>query len=170
MAPLLSGLCGALDRPHGGRMGAAAADQGRECRFDLRVSRMRIAIEELDRGHHPAVDAIGALVDLLFDPGLLNRVRLLRRAGAALAEPAAESRIDQAQLVAQGIQERHGGVIDLDRSRLAVDVEGELLRHGAFSSRDECPSSWNIARSKLTASTRRSSPRRIETACPSAPT
>src|SRR6266550_1699800 len=162
---------------------------------------MRIAIEELDRGHHPAVDAIGALVDLLFDPRLLNRVRILRRAdagkrhdflafhrphggnagadrasidmdraGAALPEPAAESRIDQAQLVAQGIQERHGGVIDLDRSRLAVDVEGELLRHGAFSSRDECPSSWNIARSKLTASTRRSSPRRIETACPSAPT
>src|SRR2546425_9451156 len=152
MAPLLNGLCGALDRPHGCRMGAAAADQRRECRFDLLVSGTRIAIVQLDGRHDPPVDTVRALVDLLFDPGFLDWVRLLRgadagkrgdflsfnrphrsdarahgaavnmdRAGAALTEPAAEAGIDQAKLVAQGIEERHGRVVDLDRPRLTVD-------------------------------------------------
>ena len=45
----------------------------------------------------------------------------MHRAGAALAEPAAEARIVQAKLVAQRVEQRHVGIVDLDRPRLAVD-------------------------------------------------
>src|SRR6266581_1999516 len=34
------------------------------------------------------------------------------------------------------MQERNGRVVDFDRPRLPVDLESELLRHEAFSSRD----------------------------------
>src|SRR5262245_24618136 len=153
-------------------MGAAAADQRSERRIDLRVSGMRIAIEELDGGHEPAVDAVRALIHLFFDPRLLDRVGFFRgadtgkrrdflafhrsngrdtgthrvsvnmnRAGATLTEPAAETRIDQAEFVAKSVEKRHRGVVDLDRSRSTVDLEGELLRHGAFSFSAESSSS-----------------------------
>src|SRR5262245_66678996 len=41
---------------------------------------MRIAIEELDGGHEPAVDAVRALIHLFFDPRLLDRAGCFRGA------------------------------------------------------------------------------------------
>ena len=46
------------------------------------------------------------------------------RAGAALAEPAAEAGIDQAKVIAEGIEQGHVGVVDLDRPRPTVDLKG----------------------------------------------
>src|SRR6266436_9399558 len=63
-------------------MGAAAALEAGERIFDLGVSWFLVLSEERCRGHHPAVDAIAALRHLLLDVGLLDRVRLLRRAEA----------------------------------------------------------------------------------------
>src|SRR5436309_2279445 len=53
-------------------MGAAAADQIVERGLDLRLVRMRIVREQFGRGHDPAVDAIGALVDLFLDPAAVQ--------------------------------------------------------------------------------------------------
>src|ERR1019366_6207740 len=69
-----------------------------------------------DRGHRRDTGAYRLSVDM-------------HRAGAALAEPAAEARIVEAELVAQGVEQGHLGIVDLDRVRLAVDREVEL-RHG----------------------------------------
>ena len=52
------------------------------------------------------------------------------RAGAALAQTAAETRIVELQIVAQRIQQRHVGV-GVDRVLLAIDIEDDVLRHGA---------------------------------------
>src|SRR5262245_56502880 len=50
-------------------------------------------------------------------------------AGAALAEAAAETRIVQAEVIAQRIEERHVWVVDLDCLCLAIDNEREALGH-----------------------------------------
>src|SRR5262249_17764163 len=52
------------------------------------------------------------------------------RAGAALAEPAAEARPLEPEIVAQHVEQRHLGVVDGDGDRPAVDVEGLPLGHG----------------------------------------
>src|SRR5215831_20591504 len=51
------------------------------------------------------------------------------RAGAALTEPAAKARAMQRQVVAERVKERHVGIIDRDRDRLAIDVERFALSH-----------------------------------------
>src|SRR6476646_5799518 len=80
--PSSSLLGGALDRADGGGMGAAAADEVLQRFLDLRIRRLGIAIDQLGRRHDPAVDAVGALRDLLLEPGCLDRMRLLGRAEA----------------------------------------------------------------------------------------
>jgi len=55
----------------------------------------------------------------------------MHRAGAALAEPAAEARIAQAEVVPQRIQQRHVGIVDLDDLRLAIDVKLDLHGRGS---------------------------------------
>src|SRR5262249_34073695 len=50
-------------------------------------------------------------------------------AGAALTKPAAEARAMQREIVAERVEQRHVGIIDGDRDRLAVDVERFALRH-----------------------------------------
>jgi hypothetical protein len=110
-------------------MRAAAADQRSQRLLDLVLAGIGRLPQEGSGGHDPAIDAIAALIDLLLDPGGLDRVRLLRgakagkrgdlrladgrhrhqagaygdavdmhRAGAALAEPAAEAWIVHAEL------------------------------------------------------------------------
>src|SRR5579863_370431 len=54
-------------------------------------------------------------------------------AGAALAEPTAEMRVVEAEVVAQHVEQRRVG-IGLDRAVGAVDVEGELFVHETWSS------------------------------------
>ena len=56
----------------------------------------------------------------------------MNRAGAALAEPAAEARPVQPEIVAQRVEQRHVGIVDGDPDRLAVDVERFSLRHGVL--------------------------------------
>src|SRR6266852_3579194 len=73
-------LGGALHRLDGSVVGAASADQIGERSSDLAVGRMGIAGEQFGPRHDPAIDAIGALIHLLLDPGSLELVRLLRRA------------------------------------------------------------------------------------------
>src|SRR5262245_44190127 len=82
MAPSSSLLGGALDGADGGPVSAAAADEVFQCILDLRIRRLGIAVDQLGRGEDPAADAIGALRDLLLEPGGLDRVRLLGRAEA----------------------------------------------------------------------------------------
>ena len=115
---------------------------------DLRVGRVRVAIEQRLRGQDLPVLAEAALRHLLVDPGLLHRVQLAvlrqpfergdlgalhrghrpdarphrlaldeHRAGAALAEAAAEARALQAEVVAQDVEQR----------RRRVDVHGCAL-------------------------------------------
>ena len=138
-------------------MSAAATDEVFQRILDLRIRRLGIAVDQLGRGQDPAADAIGALRDLLLEPGGLDRVRLLgrpeagergdlaayerghrrdagahrvtvdlHRAGAALTEAAAEARIVELELIAQGVEQRHVGIVDLDRARRAIDGECEL--------------------------------------------
>src|SRR5215510_4675665 len=52
------------------------------------------------------------------------------RASAALAEPAAEARAPEREIVAQRIEERHLGIIDGDPDGFSVDVQQLSLRHG----------------------------------------
>src|SRR5262249_24163897 len=73
-------LARALDCAQRSPVGAAAANEAVECLLDLRIARMRIAVEQLDRRHDPTADAVAALVHLLFDPGLLHAMRIFRRA------------------------------------------------------------------------------------------
>ena len=54
------------------------------------------------------------------------------RARTALAEAAPEARVVQPEVVAQSIKQRHMGVIDLDRLRLAIDSEGDALSHSVL--------------------------------------
>src|SRR5450631_2551490 len=56
-------------------------------------------------------------------------------AGAALRQPAAELRIVEADVVAQGVKQRHVGV-SIDRMGLAVDVEAEFLGHSCSLARN----------------------------------
>src|SRR6478672_1640038 len=72
----------ALDRAQDAHVGAAAALEAGERVLDLRLGRLLVLIEERGRGHDPAIDAIAALRHLLLDIGLLDRVRLFRRAEA----------------------------------------------------------------------------------------
>src|SRR5260221_1597757 len=153
---------GALDGAQDGEMRAAAAFEAGEPGTDLGIARMRIVGEERGRRHDPAIDAVAALRHLLVDPGLLELMRLLRRAepgerrdlaagrrrdpgdagadgaavemhgaGAALREAAAEMRVGEAEIAAQGLEQRHLG-IGLDARRLTVEPEGNALRHGIF--------------------------------------
>ena len=46
----------------------------------------------------------------------------MHRAGAALREPAAEARPVQREIVAQRIEQRHVGIVDVDRDRLPLTV------------------------------------------------
>src|SRR5216683_8250265 len=143
-------------------MGPAAAFEAGQPLADLAVARVRIILEQRRRGHHPAIDAIAALRHLLVDIGLLDRMRLLGRAepgegldlaagdrrergdagangsavemhgaGAALREAATEMRVRETEIAAQGIEQRHLG-IGFDRRRLAVELEGNALRHRIF--------------------------------------
>src|SRR6266487_6360 len=73
---------GTLDRAQDAHVGAAAAFEAGERFSDLRVRRFLRSIEERGRSHDPAVDAVAALRHLLLDVGLLDRMRLLRRAEA----------------------------------------------------------------------------------------
>src|SRR5262245_11710912 len=177
-------LGGALDGANGGRVGAAAADEVFERILDLRIRGLRIAVDQLGRGQDPAADAIGALRDLLLEPGGLNRMRLLgraeagergdlpafeggdrrdagthrmavdlHRAGAALSEPATEARIVELELIAQGVEQRHVGVVDVDRARPAVDGEcepshgrppgGRSFWNESINSTSGCRGSWS---------------------------
>src|SRR5262249_590339 len=54
----------------------------------------------------------------------------VHRAGAALAEPAAEARALERKVVAQCIKERHLRVIDVDRNRAPIDAKRFALNHG----------------------------------------
>src|SRR5207302_5205405 len=56
---------GAPDRAQNARVGAAAADQAREGRPDLRVARMGSLVQERRGRHDPPVDAVPALHRLL---------------------------------------------------------------------------------------------------------
>src|SRR5258706_5409206 len=60
-------------------MRPAAADQRIELGLDLVIGRMRIAFQISRRRHDPAIDAIGALRDLLLEPCGLQGMRMLRR-------------------------------------------------------------------------------------------
>src|SRR5262245_49112675 len=135
MVPSSSLLGGALHGANCGPMGTAAADEVLERILDLRVRGLGVAVDQLGRGQDPAADAIGALRDLLLEPGGLDRMRLLgraeagergdlaafeprdrrdagthrvavdlHRASAALPEPAAETRIVEGKLIAQGVE------------------------------------------------------------------
>src|SRR5260221_7870994 len=53
------------------------------------------------------------------------------RAGAALREAAAEMRVGEAEIAAEGVEQGHLG-IGLDARRLAVELEGNAFRHGIF--------------------------------------
>src|SRR5207245_4496070 len=53
----------------------------------------------------------------------------VHRAGAALREAAAEARAVQAEIVPQGVEQRHLRIVYLDRARLAVEDEGNRFRH-----------------------------------------
>src|SRR5208282_1623688 len=68
-------------------------------------------------------------------------------AGAALPEAAAEARPVQSQVVAQGIEQRHVGIIDRYPFGLAVDVEWNRFRHRhplfALYSEGESTPGWN---------------------------
>src|SRR5436190_23181532 len=51
------------------------------------------------------------------------------RARTALAEAAAEARPMQFEIIAQRIEQRHVGVVDRYRDRLAVDIKGFGYSH-----------------------------------------
>ena len=73
---MLGGTSNRLERCS---VSAATANQIFECFLDLRVRWLGIPIKQLDRSENPAADAVTTLIDLLFDPGALNWVRLLGR-------------------------------------------------------------------------------------------
>src|SRR6185295_833792 len=133
----LRALRGAFDGTEGGAVGAAAADQVRERGFDLLIGGMRFFLQQRGGGHDPAIDAVGALRNLFFEPSGLHRMGMfgspeagegydlgvlhrrnrqlagahrltvdVNRAGAALAEAAAEAGIVQIELVAKGVEQR----------------------------------------------------------------
>src|SRR6185436_15530659 len=53
----------------------------------------------------------------------------MHRAGATLTKAAAEARIVELKLIAQRVEQWHCGIVDCDRMDLAIDIEGEVLRH-----------------------------------------
>src|SRR5258705_7192487 len=72
MVHLPSCLRRALDGAQDADMGAAAAFQARQRVADLGVGRPRILVEQRDRGHDPAVEAVAALRHLFLDEGRLH--------------------------------------------------------------------------------------------------
>src|SRR4051794_35621747 len=86
-------LSRAHDRADDAVMGAAAAEIGGKRGAHFVLQRVRVALEQIGRGHDHAVDAIAALRRLLFDEGGLQRMRILDRAETlngrdlGLAEP-----------------------------------------------------------------------------------
>src|SRR6185295_12309292 len=70
----------ALDRAQDAHMRAAAAFEAGERVLDLGIVRLLVLVEQRRRRHDPAIDAVAALRHLLLDIGLLDRMRLLRRA------------------------------------------------------------------------------------------
>src|SRR5262249_26992987 len=97
-------------------MGAATALEAGERLLDLRIGRLLRSIEKCSGSHDPAVDAIAALRHLLLHIGLLDRVRLLRRAEASERDDLA---------VADRRQRRHAGAHGLP---VNVDGAGAALR------------------------------------------
>src|SRR4029079_1681741 len=63
--------------PH---VGAATAQVAVECRADVRLARLLVALQERGSAHDHSVCAVAALRDLLIDEGGLQRMRLFRRA------------------------------------------------------------------------------------------
>ena len=80
LSPLRRRLRGALDCVDDSVVRAAAADVAVEGLLDLRLGRARVLLQERDRLHHHAVDAVAALGRLLVDERLDDRVRVLLRA------------------------------------------------------------------------------------------
>ncbi len=54
-------------------VGAAAAEVDRHARADLRLARVRVALQQRLGAHHHAGDAVAALGGLLVDEGALHR-------------------------------------------------------------------------------------------------
>jgi hypothetical protein len=133
-------------------IGHAAAERAVHRLANLRVGRVRVAIEQRLGSDDLAVLAEAALRHLLVDPRLLDRMQPSvrrqpfergdlgphrghrrhagahggavddHRARAALPEPASEARPLQAEIVAQDVQQRRRG-FDVDRMRFAVDLQ-----------------------------------------------
>ena len=59
-------------------------------------------------------------------------------AGTALRKAAAEARIAHAEIVAQGIEQRHLRIVELDRMRLPVDLQANGLGHFSLPNADDC--------------------------------
>src|SRR5258708_4810329 len=100
-------------------MRAAAAFEAGEPGTDLGIARMRIVGEERGRRHDPAIDAVAALRHLLVDPGLLELMRLLRR-----AEPG-----ERRDLAAGRRRDR--GDAGADGAAVEMDGAGAALREAA---------------------------------------
>src|ERR1700683_811165 len=73
----------ALDGAEDGHVGTAAAFDRPQRGTNFFVRRFLLITQERGGGHDPAVDAIGALRDLLFDIRGLQRMRMLGRAEAS---------------------------------------------------------------------------------------
>src|SRR5881296_1776540 len=115
MVPSSSLLGGALDGADRGAVGTAAADEVFQRVLDLRIGGLGIALAQLGRGQDPAADAIGALRDLLLEPGLLDWVRPLGRAEASeRGDPAAFERRHRRDAGA------HRVAVDLHRAGAAL--------------------------------------------------
>ena len=69
-------LGGTFDRPKGRIVGAAATNEVGQRLSNLIVARSRIASQQFDSRHDPAIDTIAALIHLFLDPSSLDRVRI----------------------------------------------------------------------------------------------
>src|SRR6185437_181631 len=99
-----------MNRAQDPHMGAAATQIGLHLGADLRVGRLRIALQQRLRPHHHAGDAVAALRGLLFHESALDRRRRLDGAEA----------LQRRDLLAfEQQQRRHAG-----QYRLAVDDHG----------------------------------------------
>src|SRR5262249_54045179 len=104
-------------------VGAAAALETGERLLDLRVGRLLVLIEERGRRHDPAVDAVAALRHLLLDIGLLDGVRLLRRAEAGEGDDLAAA--DRRH---RGHAGAHGLAVDVHRAGAALRQTAAEMR------------------------------------------
>src|SRR5262245_49655042 len=70
---------GALDGAHDALIGPAAAEIGAHVLHDLRAGWLRLLLEQISRTHDLAGLAVAALWHLRGEPGLLQRMRGIRR-------------------------------------------------------------------------------------------